>query len=70
MLLMKQAHYRCDKLCDELSAVSAGRSIDSYAPEATLFMPCCAGNQKLLRMNGMLQRQPREFQVDTSVQAA
>ena len=68
--VMSEGLYRRDKLCNELSAVAARRSVDCNAPEAALPVPCCAGDQKLLRMNRVLQRQPRKLQVYASIQAA
>ena len=52
-----------DELSDELPAVAARRSIHGYAEQAALAVPCCIGNQKLLCMDRVLQRQPRKFQV-------
>ena len=67
---LEEGDYRCDKLCNKLPAVAARRSVHGYAPEAALSMPGCAGDQKLLRVNRVLQRQPGKLQVDTGVQAA
>lgn len=69
-MLLQEGCHRCDELCNELPAVATRRSIHGYAPEAALSMPCCAGNQKLLRMDRVLQWQPRKLQIDTSIQAA
>ena len=52
-----------DELGNELPAVAAWRSIHGYAEQAALAMPCCVGNEKLLCMNRVLQRQPRELQI-------
>ena len=65
-----EGHHRCDELCNELPAVAAGCSVHGDAPEAALPMPRCAGDQKLLRVHRVLQRQPRKLQVDTSIQVA
>ena len=56
-----------DELSNELPAVAAWRGIHSYAEQATLAVPCCIGNEKLLCMNRVLQRQPRELQIHPHV---
>ena len=45
----RSAH-RCDKLCNELSAVPAWRCIDCNAFQAALAVPGCVCNEELLCM--------------------
>ena len=59
-----------DELGNELPAVAAWRGIHGYAEQAALAMPGCIGNEELLCMHRVLQRQAREFQIHPHIQAA
>lgn len=62
--------HSCHQLRYELPAVAAGCGVYRNASQAPLAMPRCIGDQKLLRMHRVLQRQPRKLHVDPGIQAA